>query len=336
MITGDHPLTARAIAERVGILTEGVEVLAGQELSTLSDEELEDRAQRTRVYARVAPEQKLRIVKALQARGEVVAMTGDGVNDAPALKRADIGVAMGLAGTDVAKEAGSMVLLDDNFATIVRAVGEGRRIYDNVRRFVRYAVATNSAEVLTIFLAPLLGLPLPLLPLQILWINLVTDSLPGLALAAEPAEKDVMRRPPRAPRESLFARGLGVHVVWVGALMAAVTLGTQAWYLHRGPEAWQTMVFTVLCLSQLGHALAIRSERESLVAQGLLSNKPLLGAVVLTVALQAGILYVPALNEVFKTVPLGPLDLAAAFGLSSVVFLAVELEKWRARRRAPR
>ena len=336
MITGDHPLTARAIAERVGILTEGVEVLAGQELARLSDEQLEDRTQRTRVYARVAPEQKLRIVKALQARGEVVAMTGDGVNDAPALKRADIGVAMGLAGTDVAKEAGSMVLLDDNFATIVRAVGEGRRIYDNVRRFVRYAVATNSAEVLTIFLAPLLGLPLPLLPLQILWINLVTDSLPGLALAAEPAEKDVMRRPPRAPRESLFARGLGVHVVWVGALMAAVTLGTQAWYLHRGPEAWQTMVFTVLCLSQLGHALAIRSERESLVVQGLLSNKPLLGAVVLTVALQAGILYVPALNEVFKTVPLGPLDLAAAFGLSSVVFLAVELEKWRARRRAPR
>jgi P-type Ca2+ transporter type 2C len=336
MITGDHPLTARAIAQRVGILTEGAEMLAGQELATLSDEELEERAQRTRVYARVTPEQKLRIVKALQARGEVVAMTGDGVNDAPALKRADIGVAMGLAGTEVAKEAGSMVLLDDNFATIVRAVGEGRRIYDNVRRFVRYAVATNSAEVLTIFLAPLLGLPLPLLPLQILWINLVTDSLPGLALAAEPAEKGVMRRPPRAPRESLFARGLGLHVVWVGALMAAVTLGTQAFYLQRAPGAWQTMVFTVLCLSQLGHALAIRSERESLVAQGLLSNKPLLGAVALTVALQAGILYVPVLNEVFDTVPLGPLDLALAFGLSSVVFLAVEVEKWRARRRAPR
>jgi len=243
-------------------------------------------------------------------------------------------VAMGLAGTEVAKEAGSMVLLDDNFATIVRAVGEGRRIYDNVRRFVRYAVATNSAEVLTIFLAPLLGLPLPLLPLQILWINLVTDSLPGLALAAEPAERDVMRRAPRSPREGLFARGLGLHVVWVGVLMAAVTLGTQAWYYHSGREAWQSMVFTVLCLSQLGHALAIRSERESLFAQGLLSNKPLLGAVALTLGLQAGILYVPLLNRVFKTVPLGPTDVAVALALSSIVFFAVEAEKWRARRSA--
>jgi Ca2+-transporting ATPase len=332
MITGDHPLTARAIARRVGILTEGAEVVTGREQSSLSDEELVERAARIRVYARVAPEQKLRIVEALQARGEVVAMTGDGVNDAPALKRADIGVAMGLAGTDVAKEASAMILLDDNFATIVRAVREGRRIYDNVRRFVRYAVATNSAEVWTIFLAPFLGLPLPLLPLQILCINLGTDSLPGLALAAEPAERDVMRRTPRAPQESLFARGLGVHVLWVGALMAAVTLGTEALYRHLGRETWQTMVFTVLCLSQLGHALAIRSERASLFTQGLLSNKPLLGAVALTLALQAGILYIPLLNGVFRTAPLGAFDLALALGLSSVVFFAVEAEKWGARR----
>jgi P-type Ca2+ transporter type 2C len=332
MITGDHPLTARAIARRVGILTEGCEVLTGRELSALSDEELVERAARIRVYARVAPEQKLRIVEALQAHGEVVAMTGDGVNDAPALKRADVGVAMGLTGTDVAKEAASVILLDDNFATIVRAVREGRRIYDNVRRFVRYAVATNSAEVWTIFLAPFLGLPLPLLPLQILWINLVTDSLPGLALAAEPAERDVMRRPPRSPQESLFARGLGIHVLWVGALMAAVTLGTEALYRHLGRETWQTMVFTVLCLSQLGHALAIRSERASLFTQGLLSNKPLLGAVALTLLLQAGILYIPILNGVFQTTPLGPGDVALALGLSSIVFLAVEAEKWRTRR----
>ena len=332
MITGDHPLTARAIARRVGILDEGSEVLAGGELGALTDEELEERSRRVRVYARVAPEQKLRIVQALQAQGAVVAMTGDGVNDAPALKRADIGVAMGLAGTDVAKEAGAMILLDDNFATIVRAVAEGRRIYDNIRRFVRYALATNSAEVLTLFLAPLLGMPLPLLPLQILWINLVTDSLPGLALAAEPAESDVMRRGPRPPREGLFARGLGFHVVWVGSLMAAVALGTQAWYQHLGREAWQSMVFTVLCFAQLGHALAIRSERKSLFRLGLRSNPAMLGAVAVTVVSQAAILYVPALNRVFTTVPLGPAELAFALGLSSVVFFAVEVEKWIRRR----
>jgi Ca2+-transporting ATPase len=332
MITGDHPLTARAIARRLGILDEGAEVLSGNELAALSFRELTERATRIRVYARVAPEQKLRIVEALQARGEVVAMTGDGVNDAPALKRADIGVAMGVQGTDAAKEAAAMILLDDNFATIVRAVAEGRRIYDNIRRFVRYALATNSAEVWTLFLAPLLGLPLPLLPLQILWINLVTDSLPGLALAAEPAEKDSMRRRPRSPRESLFARGLGLHVLWVGALMAAVALGTQAFYFRSGSPAWQTMVFTVLCLSQLGHALAIRSERESLLQQGLLSNKPLLGAAVLTLVLQAAIVYLPMLNRTFKTVPLGAADAALALGLSSIVLLAVEAEKGLRRR----
>jgi Ca2+-transporting ATPase len=213
-------------------------------------------------------------------------------------------------------------------------VREGRRIYDNIRRFVRYALATNSAEIWTIFLAPLLGLPLPLLPLQILWINLVTDSLPGLALAGERAESDVMRRPPRPPQEGLFAHGLALHVIWVGALMAAVTLGTQAFYWHLGRETWQTMVFTVLCLSQLGNALAIRSERQSLFAQGLLSNKPLLGAVALTVVLQAVIIYVPRLNPVFDTVPLGAADVAVAAALSSIVFFAVEAGKWRARRRS--
>ena len=341
MITGDHPSTARAIARRLGILDDGAEVLSGTELAALSFAELEERAGRVRVYARVAPEQKLRIVEALPARGELGAMTGDGVNDAPALKRADIGVAMGREGTDAAREAGSMILLDDNFATIVRAVREGRRIYDNIRRFVRYAVATNSAEVWTIFLAPLFGLPLPLLPLQILWINLVTDSLPGLALAAEPAESDVMRRRPRPPRESLFARGLAIHVLWVGGSMALVTLGTQAWYSHHGAPGWQTMVFTVLCLSQLGHALAIRSERQSLFRQGLLSNKPLLGAVLVTLALQLAIVYVPFLNGVFKTRPLGPGDLALALGLSSIVFFAVEAEKklsgwWRSEGRPSR
>jgi Ca2+-transporting ATPase len=328
MITGDHPLTACAIARRLGILPEGGEVLTGAELARLDRRELVERAGRVRVYARVDPEQKLAIVEALQARGEVVAMTGDGVNDAPALKRADIGVAMGVAGTDVAKASSALILLDDDFATIVKAVREGRRVYDNVRRFVQYAISTNSAEVLTLFLAPLAGMPVPLLPLQILWINLVTDSLPGLALAAEPAEADVMTRPPRPPRESLLARGLAVNVLWVGLLMAVVTLAAQSWYLARAHPAWQTMVFTVLCFSQLGSALAVRSERRSVFAQGLLANRPLTAALLLIVLLHLAVIYVPWLQAVFRTQPLGAGDLAVAVGLSSVVFMAMELAKW--------
>jgi Ca2+-transporting ATPase len=255
------------------------------------------------------------------------------VNDAPALKRADIGIAMGITGTDVAKEASAMILLDDNFATIVRAVREGRRIYDNLRRFIRYVVTTNSAEIWTIFLAPFLGLPIPLLPIQILWINLVTDGLPGLALSVEPEEPDVMRRPPRPPTEGVFAQGLGVHAVWVGMLMAGLTLGTQAWFFHAGSPHWQTMAFSVLCLAQLAHVLAIRSERESLFTQGLLSNKPLLGAVGLTVALQFATIYVPALNRVFKTEPLSVAEVALTLAAASVVLIAVEIEKWLKRKR---
>jgi Ca2+-transporting ATPase len=334
MITGDHALTARAVARRLGIVDgDGAAVITGPELAALSAEAFEERVTQTRVYARVAPEQKLRIVTTLQEQGQIVAMTGDGVNDAPALKRADIGVAMGVTGTDVAKEASAMILLDDNFATIVRAVREGRRIYDNLRRFIRYVVTTNSAEIWTIFLAPFLGLPIPLLPIQILWINLVTDGLPGLMLAAEPGEPDVMRRPPRPPTEGVFAHGLGVHALWVGLLMAGLTLGTQAWFFHAGSAHWQTMAFTVLCLTQLAHVLAIRSERHSLVTQGLWSNTPLLGAVVLTLALQLATIYVPVLRPVFRTEPLGPAELGWALAAAGVVFVAVEIEKWTMRRR---
>jgi Ca2+-transporting ATPase len=289
-------------------------------------------AARTAVYARVSPEQKIRIVEALQARGEIVAMTGDGVNDAPALKQADVGIAMGRSGTDVAREASALVLMDDNFATIVAAVREGRRIYDNIRKFIRYAVTGNLGEIWTIFLAPFLGMPIPLLPIHILWINLATDGLPGLALALEPAERNLMRRPPRPPNESVFARGLWQHMAWVGLLMGGVCIATQAWAIADGNAHGQTMVFTVLALSQLGHVLAIRSERDSLLTQGLGSNRALAGAVAATFVLQLAVIYVPALNGIFHTQPLGVAELALCVALSSIVFLAVEAEKALARR----
>ena len=333
MITGDHPVTARNIAERLGIVKPGdaAAILTGAELEKLSQEDFALKVEGIRVYARVAPEQKLRIVKALQARGHFAAMTGDGVNDAPALKRADIGIAMGITGTDVSKEAAHMILLDDNFATIVKAVGEGRRIFDNIRRFVRYVLTCNSGEIWTISLAPFLGLPIPLLPIQILWINLVTDGLPGLALTAEAAEPDIMKNPPRSPGESLLAGGLGTHVIWVGLLIGLLCLATQAWAMKTGAH-WQTIVFTVLCLSQLGHALAIRSEKRSLFQMGLFSNKPLLYSVLLTVGLQLAVIYLPWCNKVFRTAPLAPRELLIAFALSTVVFLAVEVEKLARRR----
>ncbi len=328
MITGDHPETARAIAQATGIAGAGDQLMTGAELLHVSDPELESRVEHISVYARVSPEQKLRIVKALQKRGHFVAMTGDGVNDAPSLKAADIGVAMGITGTDVSREAAHMILLDDHFATIVKAVREGRRIYDNIRRFVRYILTCNSAEIWTLFLAPVLGMPNPLLPVHILWINLVTDGLPGLALANEKAEANVMERPPRPPGESLFAGGNAFHIIWVGLFMAALTLGTQAWSLQQEGMHWQTMVFTVLSLSQLGHVLSIRSERTFLYKQGLFSNKPLLGAVSLTFVLQLGVLYLPAAQEIFHTEALTWQELLICVGVSAVLFHAVELEKW--------
>ncbi len=332
MITGDHPATACAIAVRLGIVDDGCKVLTGPQLARMSLEEFEKQVEDVRIYARVAPEQKIEIVKALQDRGEFIAMTGDGVNDAPALRAANIGIAMGKIGTDVAREAAHMVLLDDNFATIVTAVREGRRIYDNVRKFIEYSLTGNSAEIWALFLAPFLGLPIPLLPIHILWINLVTDGLPGLALAVEPEEQGIMQRPPRSPQESIFAQGMWQHILWIGLLMGGISLFSQGWAYFGGSAHWQRIVFTVLTLSRMGLVLAIRSERESFFSQGLLSNKPLLGAVLLTFGLQMAVLYVPVLQPIFKTEALSLNELLFCLALSSVVFFVVEIEKWMRRK----
>lgn len=331
MITGDHPLTAQAIARELEIASDS-RVLTGQEVEAMSMPELEAVVNEVAVYARVSPEHKLKIVQALQARGHIVAMTGDGVNDAPAIKKADIGIAMGITGSDVTKEAADMVLQDDNFATIVAAVEEGRVIYDNIRKFIKFLMTTNSGELWVMLLGPLIGMPLPLLPLQILWINLVTDGLPALALGVEPAEQSIMQRPPYPPNASIFSRGLGWQILWVGLLMGLITLGTGYWYWSHGLAQWQTMIFLTLTLAQMANVLAVRSEREFLWQVGLLSNKPLLFAVILTFGLQLAVIYVPFLQGFFSTVPLSPSDLAIGLALSSVVFWAVECEKWLKRR----
>jgi Ca2+-transporting ATPase len=285
------------------------------------------------VYARVSPEHKVKIVAALKKLGQIVAMTGDGVNDAPALKRADIGVAMGITGTDVSKEASDMVLLDDNFATIVHAVEEGRTIYENIRKFVKYTMSSNVGEILVMLLAPFLGLPIPLTALQILWINLLTDGLPGLALGIEPAAPDTMERPPHPPEESVLARGLGSYILWVGPLMGIVALlpGLLDQFVlgfHLEGAVWQTMVFSTLCLAQMGNALAIRSDRLNLTQLGLFTNPALIASIVLTFALQVAVIYVPFMQDIFSTVALTAPQFLFSLVLSSVVLIVVELVKW--------
>lgn len=332
MITGDHPGTAVAIALRLGITDDENAVLSGDQLAALNDEAFALALKTTRVFARVTPQQKLRIVKGLQEQGEFVAMTGDGVNDAPALKRAGIGIAMGQKGTDVAREASDMVLLDDDFSTIVSAVREGRSIFDNLRKFIKDTMSSNAGEIWTLLLAPFMGLPIPLLPIHILWINLVTDGLPGLAFSAEPAEPGIMNRPPRPPQENIFAHGMWQHIIWVGLYIAGISIAAMAWAMSREAAHWQTVIFTVLTVSQLFHSMAVRSETASLFRIGLFTNLPMLFAVLLTLALQLAVIYTPALNIVFHTQPLPLTDLAACLALSSTVLVVVEAEKWMVRR----
>ncbi|MGI0490997.1 cation-translocating P-type ATPase [Alkalinema pantanalense CENA528] len=340
MITGDHQLTAQAIAEDLGISQPGDPVVTGRELEKMSQADLEGIVDDISVYARVAPEHKLRIVKAIQRQGKIAAMTGDGVNDAPALKQADIGIAMGITGTDVSKEASDMVLLDDNFATIVAATEEGRVVYSNIRRFIKYILGSNIGEVITIAATPLLGIGgVPLSPLQILWMNLVTDGLPALALAVEPAEPNVMRRPPNNPRESIFARGLGAYMLRIGIVLAILTISLMVWavgYTEQtaNPAAgldadrWKTMVFTTLCLAQMGHAMAIRSNTQLSIQLNPWSNPYVLGSVVLTTLLQLALIYVVPLRNFFGTHYINLTELMICVGVSMLMFVWIELEKF--------
>jgi Ca2+-transporting ATPase len=359
VITGDYPTTAMAIARELGIARDDDRVLTGADLGRLADAELEREVEAVAVYARVTPRDKLRLVEAFQSHGHIVAMTGDGVNDAPALKRADIGVAMGVTGTDVAKGAADIVLADDNFASIVAAVEEGRGIFDNIRKFVLYLLSCNISEVLTIFVAILAGLPSPLAPVQILWVNLVTDGLPALALGAEPKESGLMTRPPRDPREGVLNAETRADILWYGG---AITLTTLWAYFHglywhvlqpAGYETvaetveklmdarfWldadlrvaHTMAFVTLAFSQLAHSLNCRSERLSLFQIGVFSNPRLLGAISLSILAQLAVVYLPLLQPVFRTVPITGRDVAAMLALSLFPLMFGEARKLGLRR----
>ncbi|MHB9145440.1 MAG: calcium-translocating P-type ATPase, SERCA-type [Symbiobacteriia bacterium] len=343
MITGDHKATAVAIARQLSLLPPGGGALTGRELDAMDDQQLAQVVDGTYVYARVSPQHKLRIVRALKARGHIVAMTGDGVNDAPAVKEADIGVAMGKSGTDVTKEASAMVLADDNFATIVRAVEEGRSIYDNIRKFIRYLLSCNIGEVLVMLIAAVVGLPLPLLPIQILWVNLVTDGLPAMALGVDPAEPDVMRRPPRQPNESVFSRGLGRKIAIRGVMIGVLVLGLFTYDLYRFGDLThaRTMAFAALVMSQLFHVFDARSERRTLFEVGLFSNPYVIGAVSISTAMLLLVIYHTGLSAVFQTAPLDVADWTLVVLFSGAAQIAIWLRRFlfiqpraRARRRA--
>jgi P-type Ca2+ transporter type 2C len=335
MITGDHKDTAVAIARELGIMDGGAQALSGAELDRLTDAMLAERVEPTAVYARVSAEHKLRVVKAWKARGAVVAMTGDGVNDAPAVKEADIGIAMGITGTDVTKEAADMVVTNDNFASIAAAVEEGRGIYDNIHKAVHYLLSSNLSEILLMLLATVLAQPLPLLPVQILWINLVTDGLPALALAVDPKDPDLMRRPPRSPSEQFLIVGRMQPLFGQGLLIALPALGAFVFCLYQMTQDLQqarTVTFTALVMAQLFHAFNCRSDRHSLFRLGLWTNKPLLGAVGGSALLQVGIVVSPWTQEIFKVTPLAVQDWLVASGLGLLPLLTMEVWKASVRR----
>ncbi len=330
MITGDHKDTAVAIAHDLGILETGAQAISGTELDQLSDDELEQRVTGTAVYARVSAEHKLRVVRAWKRRGAVVAMTGDGVNDAPALKAADIGVAMGITGTDVTKEASDMVVTDDNFASIAAAVEEGRAVFDNIRKAVFYLLSCNISEILLMLLATLFALPLPLLPVQILWINLVTDGLPALALAVDPKDPDLMRRPPRPPAEQFLTKEWFLMLFAQGSFLALITLGAFVYCLYGmdlNLERARTLTFTILVMAQLFHAFNNRNDRRSLFEIGLFTNKPLLGAVTLSAALQAVIVLTPPIHPIFDVVPFDAEHWLLVLGIGILPLIAMEIWK---------
>ncbi len=328
MITGDNVVTASAIAQELGILHAGEAAITGQELEALSEEELDENIQQYRVYARVTPADKIRIVKAWQKRGDVVAMTGDGINDAPALKAADIGCAMGITGTDVAKGAADITLMDDNFSTIVTAAKEGRGIYDNIRKAVSFLLSCNLGEILTVFIAILLWRETPLLPIQLLWINLVTDSLPALALGVEPPEADIMHRKPRGRNESLFSGGVGVGALWQGGMFAVLTL--VAYFI--GSRIWNdtalggTMAFAALALGQLVHAVNMRSSH-SLFRVGLLSNPSMIGAFFGSLVLLLTVLLIPGVQGVFSLIPMSGIAWGVVIGLAAAPLVIMEIYK---------
>jgi len=331
MITGDHKETAVAIAKELGILGSGQRAITGRELEALSDEDLRSNVEDIRVYARVSPTHKLRIVQAWKANGQIVAMTGDGVNDAPALKEAQIGVAMGVTGTDVAKEAADMVLTDDNFASIVAAVAEGRAIFDNIRRFIHYLLSCNIGEVLTMFIAALAGMPLPLVPIQILWINLATDSLPALALGVESPEPDIMARPPRLAREEVITRSMAALMGLQGLVIGAVTLGAFIISFYLWGESAQearVMAFSTSVVAQNVHAFNLRSNRLSVFRMGLFTNPYLVVAFGLMVVSELVIIYVPFFQPFFQTMPLTLADWMLVAGLGLMPLIIMEAAKF--------
>jgi Ca2+-transporting ATPase len=341
MVTGDHPDTAGAIAREVGLIPAGGKpspVLTGTALNNLTDGQLQEALQKTRVFARVAPEHKLRLVNLLKARGEIVAMTGDGVNDAPALKRADIGVAMGITGTEVTKETAAMILADDNFASLVAAVEEGRAIFDNIKKYLIFLLSCNIAEILVLTGAIFLGLPLPLIALQILWVNLDSDGLPAFALGVDPKAPDIMSRPPRLPREGVFTRPVIVLLGVISCYLTLVLIPLFAYYYYWNPGNLgdpeqvlvkaQTMVFVTLILAEQVNAFNCRSDRHSLFTVGVFTNRFLLVSVALSSLMLAAVIYWPPLAALFHTHPLNLGDWLVAAGLGLTIFPVVEAAKW--------